>query len=38
MVCSIIVIVGVIVFFVYAEIQLSKLEKRLKELEEMTDE
>lgn len=38
MVCSIIVIVGVIVFFVYAEIQLSILEKRLKELEEMTDE
>lgn len=37
MLCSIIVIVGVIVFFVYAEIQLSILEKRLKELEEMTD-
>lgn len=38
MVWDIIVIVGVIVFFVYAEIQLSILEKRLKELEEMTDE
>ena len=38
MVCSIIVIVGVIVFFVYAEIQLSILEKLLKELDKTIDE